>query len=195
LKSRAYRAASGVDRALDGHRGSPFDCRCPHRPFSARAIAGARTLLDRRTFLAGIAAAAGASFPRLLRAAEPARTNVTLLRAARLFDGTALREPGVLVVRGDRIVSLNAGDAGAEARTIDLGDATLMPGLIDAHTHVAANVVESRYLEALARPDSVADSIAEATLFSIKLRWPKSRSRVPCLPRSSTGYLPCVHHR
>ncbi len=67
----------------------------------------------------------------------PAASGVTLLRAARLFDGTAMRAPGVLVLRGDRIVSLNAGDAGSDATVIDLADATLLPGLIDAHTHRA----------------------------------------------------------
>jgi imidazolonepropionase-like amidohydrolase len=147
---------------------APFDCRCPHRPLSSRAIAGAAAMLDRRSFLSGLLATGAAVLPRLARAAEATPASVTLLRAARLFDGTALRSPGVLVLRGDRIVSMSAGDAGTEARTLDLGDATLMPGLIDAHTHVAAGVVESRYLEALARPDSVADSIAEATLFSLK---------------------------
>jgi len=151
-------------------RASSFDCRCPHRPLSGRVIALAEAALERRAFLAGILATVGAVFfPRLGRAADAAAPeSVTILRAARLFDGTALHAPGVLVLRGDRIVSMNAGDAGSEARTIDLGDATLMPGLIDAHTHVAAGVVTSRYLEALGRPNSLADSIAEATLLSIK---------------------------
>jgi imidazolonepropionase-like amidohydrolase len=149
---------------------SSFDCRCPHRPLSSRVIELAEAALERRAFLVGALATVGAVFfPRLGRAAEATvPESVTVLRAARLFDGTALHAPGVLVLRGDRIVSMNAGDAGSDARTIELGDATLMPGLIDAHTHVAAGVVTSRYLEALGRPNSLADSIAEATLLSIK---------------------------
>ena len=74
------------------------------------------------------------------QSAAPA-TETIALRAARLIDGTGA-DPvanGIVVVRGDRIVA--AGRAGAVtipagARTIDLGDATLLPGFIDAHTHI-----------------------------------------------------------
>ena len=69
------------------------------------------------------------------------RADTVVLRAARLLDGTgaAAVPNGVVVVAGDRIVA--AGAAGsvrvpAGARTIDLGDATLLPGFIDAHTHI-----------------------------------------------------------
>ncbi|MBV9435809.1 MAG: amidohydrolase family protein [Acidobacteria bacterium] len=41
----------------------------------------------------------------------------------------------VLVITGDRITSLS-GSAAAGANVIDLGGATLLPGLIDAHTHI-----------------------------------------------------------
>lgn len=68
-------------------------------------------------------------------------TGTVVLKAARLIDGTgaAAIQNGVVVVTDDRIVAV--GRAGAVtipsgARTIDLGDATLLPGFIDAHTHV-----------------------------------------------------------
>jgi imidazolonepropionase-like amidohydrolase len=96
-----------------------------------------------------------------------AASQTTVLKAARLFDGHTMREPGVLVINGDRIVSLNAGDAGSDAQTIDLGGATLMPGLIDCHTHVAARVVPDTYLLAMMPPKSAADNVAEAALYSI----------------------------
>jgi len=62
-----------------------------------------------------------------------------VLRAARLFDGKSdrLTTPGVLVVSRGKILAVGASaprPAGAE--TIDLGDATLLPGFIDAHTHL-----------------------------------------------------------
>jgi len=67
--------------------------------------------------------------------------HVVVLRAARMLDVAAGRvvSPGLVVVSGDRIVqvggSLPSGDA-AGAEVIDLGDTTLMPGLIDAHVHL-----------------------------------------------------------
>jgi len=143
-----------------------FDCRCPHAPFSQRVFDEAEALFGRRAFLVGgLASLAGfATFGR-----AGAAESVTILRAARLFDGAAMRAPGLCVVRGDRIVSLNLGDAGSDARTIDLGDATLMPGLIDAHTHVSAGVVVSSYMHALESPEKPAgDSVAEAAILSIR---------------------------
>jgi len=64
------------------------------------------------------------------------------LKAARLFDGksNALVQNGVVIVQGDKIV-----DAGSNlpipsgAQVIDLGDATLSPGFMDAHTHLTAD--------------------------------------------------------
>src|SRR5881396_1423869 len=64
------------------------------------------------------------------------------LRVARLFDGksSSLVQNGVVIVQGDKIV-----DAGSNlpipsgAQVIDLGDATLSPGFMDAHTHLTAD--------------------------------------------------------
>jgi imidazolonepropionase-like amidohydrolase len=60
-----------------------------------------------------------------------------VVKAARLFDGKSDRiaSPGVLVVAGNTIQSIG-GAIPADARVIDLGDATLLPGFIDAHTHL-----------------------------------------------------------
>jgi imidazolonepropionase-like amidohydrolase len=67
---------------------------------------------------------------------------VTVIRAERLLDvtrGTIVR-PGLVVVRGERIVRVGGRDLPAGAGTIDLGDVTLLPGLIDAHTHVTGQL-------------------------------------------------------
>jgi imidazolonepropionase-like amidohydrolase len=68
--------------------------------------------------------------------ATPSETIV--LKAAHVFDstGTALKDGAAIVVRGDRIVSVGTAPAPPGARVIDLGDATLLPGFIDAHTHL-----------------------------------------------------------
>jgi imidazolonepropionase-like amidohydrolase len=64
------------------------------------------------------------------------------IRAARVLDVRAGRYtgPSVVLVAGSRIVAVvpvERFDAGSAARTIDLGDLTLIPGLIDAHVHLA----------------------------------------------------------
>ncbi|MDQ6828064.1 MAG: amidohydrolase family protein, partial [Gemmatimonadota bacterium] len=65
----------------------------------------------------------------------------TVLRAARLIDGSGSPAitNGVVVVVGDSIVAVGRQGSvtvPANAKVIDLGDATLLPGFIDAHTHI-----------------------------------------------------------
>jgi imidazolonepropionase-like amidohydrolase len=70
--------------------------------------------------------------------ATPASTPI-VLHAARLLqvDTGALLEPGEILVEGERIRAVGATvDHPQGARIIDLGDATLLPGLIDAHVHL-----------------------------------------------------------
>lgn len=63
-----------------------------------------------------------------------------VLKAAHMFDGKTdhVVSPGLVVVTNDKIVAVGHNAAiPAGAETIDLGDATLLPGFIDAHTHIA----------------------------------------------------------
>ena len=66
-----------------------------------------------------------------------AQSPVTVIKAARLFDARNDRvvQPGIVVVAGKQIQSVG-GQIPGNATVIDLGDATLLPGLIDSHTHL-----------------------------------------------------------
>src|SRR5947207_666890 len=64
-----------------------------------------------------------------------------VIRAGTLIDGTSAqpKRNQVIIVRGNRIVSVGDGtsaQAPADAQTIDLSRATVLPGLIDTHTHI-----------------------------------------------------------
>jgi imidazolonepropionase-like amidohydrolase len=69
----------------------------------------------------------------------------TILTADRLFDGTGGPGlvPAALLMDGERIVRAGSpgevrAPEGTEVRRFDYGDATILPGLVDAHTHLVA---------------------------------------------------------
>lgn len=73
-----------------------------------------------------------------------------VLKAAHLFDSVSgkLVEHGVIVVVGKNIQAVGSDAAiPADAQIIDLGDATLLPGFIDAHVHLSGESSENWYLD------------------------------------------------
>jgi imidazolonepropionase-like amidohydrolase len=112
--------------------------------------------------LLGVAAPAPAQPPREPGSAAPARPVV--LRAARLFDGKSdtLLSPAIVVVQNGSIAAAGPRAAIPDgAQVIDLGDATLLPGLIDAHVHLAQERTDDFQKDEL---DRLRKSIAEQTL-------------------------------
>lgn len=72
----------------------------------------------------------------------------TVLTAARIFTGIdgSLEENGVVVVRGGEIVAAGSGIAIPDgANVVDLGDATLLPGFMDAHVHLTGEMSDNWY--------------------------------------------------
>ncbi|HZT59524.1 MAG TPA: amidohydrolase family protein, partial [Pyrinomonadaceae bacterium] len=99
-------------------------------------------------------------------AAQP--ETVYLLRPARVFDGDSaqLHDGWVVLVRGEHIESFGpAGDvhAPADAKVIDLPGMTLMPGLIEAHSHVLLHPYsETPWADQVAR-EALSLRVARAT--------------------------------
>src|SRR3954453_5061562 len=92
-------------------------------------------------FSIALAVAAGVVASVPAHAQEAKGSGTVALRAARVIDGTGAAPilNGVVVVTEDKIVAV--GKQGSVnippgARIVDLGDATLLPGFIDAHTHI-----------------------------------------------------------
>src|SRR5258708_17761506 len=87
-----------------------------------------------------------ATTPIGIRPQPPEGKGVVVLKAARLVDGTeaAPIANAVVVVRENIITAVGSANSvkiPAEAKVIDLGDVTLLPGFIDAHTHLVGRVL------------------------------------------------------
>jgi len=76
------------------------------------------------------------SLPGLAAAGE----TPVALRAAQVIDGRGGRplRPGVVLIRGERIEAVGGADLALppDTRVVDLGAATILPGLVDLHTHL-----------------------------------------------------------
>ena len=86
--------------------------------------------------------------PMCALGAAPGEPPPIVLKAARLFDSVSgrLQEPGVVLIEGKKIQAVGSSTRIPEnARLIDLGDATLLPGFIDAHVHLSQEASDHWY--------------------------------------------------
>lgn len=91
-----------------------------------------------------------------------------VLRAARLFDGRSetLQTPGLVVVEAGRITGVGPGAVlKPGAQVIELGDATLLPGFMDAHVHLTGEIGRDSRQDTI---DAMARTPAETALLGTK---------------------------
>ncbi len=135
----------------------------------ARTLAAPFVRLASLTILS--ASLAAAQTPTTAPTSAPS-TGTTAVRAAHLIDPASGRriDHVVVVIRGDTVLSVDStGRVPNGAALIDLGDATLLPGLIDVHTHLSSESGE--YYEDLFRRSAIDKAVsayryAERTLLA-----------------------------
>lgn len=106
----------------------------------------------------------------LIRAQASARdTTPVVIAPARIFDAVAgaNREGWIVVIRGNRIASVGPPtrvDVPVGARRVDLPNTTLLPGLIDAHSHLLLHpYIETPWADQVLR-EPLALRVARATV-------------------------------
>jgi imidazolonepropionase-like amidohydrolase len=119
-----------------------------------------------RLALALSVAAAATKAPAHAQPAAP-DTSRLIITPARVFDGTDLRSGVSILVRGGRIAAIgplnSLGDTRG-ARVIDLPNATLLPGLIDLHSHVLLHPYNEVPWDDQVLRESLGERVARATV-------------------------------
>lgn len=99
--------------------------------------------------------------------AAPRQTGELVIHAGRVIDGTSAEPRGRTTIRikGDRIVSVSGGWADpAGAELLDLRAFTLMPGLIDSHTHITQEGTADSLVKSVTV--TATDAAVESTVYA-----------------------------
>ena len=118
-------------------------------------------------------------------AGQTATDAVIVVRAARLVDGQGGPpiQPAVVVIRGERIDAVGPNlSVPAGARVIDLGGATVLPGLIDLHTHLTSTGVHWEDELVKTTPGQAALSGAHNALITLRAGFTTVRDMGPTWP-------------
>jgi imidazolonepropionase-like amidohydrolase len=95
-----------------------------------------------------------------------------VLRPDRVFDGETMHEGWIVVVQGERITaagSIADVPVPAGARAIELEGTTLLPGLIDAHTHLLLHPYDEASWDAQVLTESRAERVARAVVHARRI--------------------------
>jgi imidazolonepropionase-like amidohydrolase len=116
-------------------------------------------------FAIGVLALLCQVVPPLVAAPAPPPSPLIVIRAGKMFDSSSGRfiDSPVVVISGNRIEAIGTGSLSTppDAQVIDLGNAVLLPGFIDVHTHMTANAGSGGY-------DSLGISVPRAALTGAK---------------------------
>jgi len=98
-------------------------------------------------------------------AREQTQGPAVVLRPARVFDGVELHDGWAVRVRGDRIDAAGpaASVAAPDAKVVDLPGATLLPGLVEGHSHVLLHPYDETTWNDQVLKESLGLRIARAT--------------------------------
>jgi len=88
---------------------------------------------------------------------------VTILKPARVFDGDAMHDGWAVRVRGDRIEAVGANVTTSGGTVIDLPGTTLMPGMVEGHSHVLLHPYNETAWNDQVAHESLGVRIARAT--------------------------------
>lgn len=111
----------------------------------------------------------GAALPLHAQRPAPARATVYLLRPARVFDAVAVQphDGWVVLVQGERIQAAGPASqvtAPAGAVTVDLPGMTLLPGLIEGHSHLLLHPYNEVSWDDQVLHESLAERVARAVV-------------------------------
>jgi imidazolonepropionase-like amidohydrolase len=102
--------------------------------------------------------------------AAQAADQIIVLKAERMFDGKSktLVQNGVVIVHGNAIVDVGSNlPTPSGAQVVDMGDATLAPGFMDAHTHLTLDYSGDYNMRRLHELDlNVSEQAIRATIFA-----------------------------
>jgi predicted amidohydrolase YtcJ len=134
--------------------------------------------VTRRTFLAGVAAAALFA-PAIARAAEEAEIIYSGGPVITVDDANPRAE--AVAVRAGRILAVGTTEAvmklkGANTRMVDLGGRALLPGFVDSHGHIMLGGIQAVSANMLPPPDGPNDSVA--TLLATLRDWAANNADV-----------------
>ncbi|HZR23706.1 MAG TPA: amidohydrolase family protein [Vicinamibacterales bacterium] len=88
---------------------------------------------------------------------------ITILKPGRVWDGATMHDGWAVRVKGDRIDAVGADVAAPGAKTVDLPGTTLMPGMVEGHSHILLHAYSETSWTDQVSKEGLAFRVARAT--------------------------------